>query len=488
MDAAFFRFLGPELASVLKGVRIDTVFSPAPGFWTFAFSPPVPLPAGSEPACRFLLVRAHARDGILFLSGVKPVNPMSPPAKAMWLRKRLRNRKVAGGVADWPGKRLALELSPGEGRWLLLSMEEDPAVLERLPDGFGDAPGWASAGEAHADPACPRSLRRAIEREDPGDRDAFLADFLAGRARGFFLDEDARQPGGPLPWPAGRQSVRCGSALEAAALHARDAFFAALAPPDDEPKKAEARKQKRLAHLEKDRQRLQGLERQHLFGEAVAANLSSLDPKAKSGPVELPHPELGAMLVPLDPSVTILQNMERFFRKAAKGRRGQVHVDRLKAEAEEGRLPPRKALAQDGAREIKSRAKPPSVSLHRFRSSDGFVILRGRNSAANHRLLSEIASPFDYWFHAEGGPGAHVILRRDSPGRDVPGRSMEEAAAIAALASWRAADAKADVLVALASEVRKVKGAALGQVRLDKARTLRVSLDPSIEDALRDDS
>lgn len=488
MDAAFFRFLGPELASVLKGVRIDTVFSPAPGFWTIAFSPPVPLSAGREPCCRFLLVRVHTRDGILFLSEAKPVNPMSPPAKAMWLRKRLRNRKVAGGVADWPGKRLALELSPGEGRWLLLSMEDDPAVLERLPDGFGNAPGWASSGEAHADPACPRSLRRAIEREDPEDRDAFLADFLAGRARGFFLDEDARQPGGPLPWPAGRQSVRYGSALEVAAVYARETFFIALAPPGDEPKKVEARKKKRLAHLEKDKQRLQELEKQHLFGEAVAANLSSLDPKAKSGPMELPHPELGPMPVPLDPSMTILQNMERFFRKAAKGRRGQVHVERLKAEAEEGRLPARKAPAQDGVREKKPRAKAPAMPLHRFRSSDGFVILRGRNSAANHRLLSEVASPFDYWFHAEGGPGAHVILKRDSPGREVPARSLEQAAAIAALASWRAGDAKADVLMALASEVRKVKGASLGQVRLDNASTIRVSLDPAIEDALRDDS
>jgi hypothetical protein len=495
MDVAFFRHLGPELIRVLGGVRFDTVFSPAPGFWTLAFTPPVGLTDDSPLECKFLLARVDPRDGILFLSPEKPANPLQPPAKAMWLRKRLRNRKVVGGRLDWPRKRLALELSSGEGRWLLMTMEDDPVVLDHLPDGFGLEPGWATPRGAVEDASCPRSLRRALEREDPEDRQAFLDAFLQGRAAGFYLGEEkdaARLGEGPLPWLPGREAVRFRGALEAALAYGRTAFFAALAPPDEEPKKAAARKKKRLSALDQDQRRLEGLAAQQLYGEAVAANLSALDLKAKHGPMELSHPEQGLMAVPLDPALTILENMERFFRKAAKGRRGQQHVERLRREAEEGLLAPArpKQAQREGGGQAKA-AKPgqsgrgSSIPLHRFRSDDGFTILRGKNSAANHKLLSELASPFDFWLHAEGGPGSHVIVKRDHPGQEIPESTLVQAAVLAGLSSWRAGDSKANVLYAQAREVRKMKGAALGQVRLDSAKTLLVDLDPSLEDRLR---
>lgn len=407
---------------------------------------------------------------------------------AMWLRKRLRGRRVAGGLSDWRRKRLALELTSGEGRFLLLGMDESPLIVDSLPDDFGSAPGWRCASDALEDPACPRSLRKAIEREELHDRDAFLVAFLAGRSSGFFLSESESSQDGPLPWPVGRESQRFPTALHAAHAYAQTAFFAALVPPEEPPQRARARVKKRLALLDQDQRRLKDLEGQHLYGETLAANLSRLDKRAKLGPMVMEHPVNGPVNVPLDPSLTVLENMERFFRKAAKGRRGQVHVERLRREAEEGGVPPRKVLPQAVEPEkaaSRKRAKAQSVALHRFRSSDGFVILRGKNSAANHKLLSEMASPFDYWLHAEGGPGAHVILKRDNPGQDVPERSLREAAILAGLSSWRANDAKANVLVATASEVRKMKGAALGRVRLDSARTLLVDLDPELEDRLR---
>lgn len=484
MDSCFFRFLAPELADALAGVRFDTVYGPAPGFWTFAFTPPV-SPTAALQGCRFLLLRAHGQHGALLISPEKPVNPASPPAKAMWLRKRLRGRKVTGFMLDWPRRRLALELTSGECGWLLLSMEEDPVVLERLPDGFGDAPGWQGADGALADPACPRSLRRALEKEDPEDRDALLARFLKGGAAGFYMGRGPKGPEGPLPWPAWRESERFGAALEAALAHGRGAVFEALAPKAEDPKHLNARRSKRLETLEKDRKRLQSLESQHAYGEALAANLSALEPRAKTGPLTLEHPELGPLEVPMDPALTVLENMERFFRKAAKGRRGQQHVERLRAQAERGELPPPRPRGPQAAPEPERKGRVRDTDLHRFRSSDGFIILRGRNSAANHRLVTEVASPFDIWLHAEGGPGAHVLIKRDHPGQHIPERTLLEAAAIAGLASWQAGDAKARVMYAPAGEVRKIKGAALGRVRLDSAASTVAAIDPEIEDRLR---
>ncbi|MBI4806536.1 MAG: DUF814 domain-containing protein [Desulfovibrio sp.] len=486
MDAAFFRFLGPELINVLGGVRFDTVFSPAPGFWTFVFSPPVSPTPESPPDCRFLLLRVHSRAGALLLSPTKPVNPPQPSAKVMWLRKRLRGRRVTGGACDWPTRRLALELTAGEGRYLFLSMDDDPTVLESLPEGFATGGNWNTPEEAAGDAACPRSIRRALEREEPEDRDGLLQAFKDGRSAGFFLAE-SQQEEGPLPWPAGRESVRYPTALAAGAAYGETSFFSALLPVDQEPKRAETRRKKRLALLDQDTQRLKGLEEQQLYGEAVAANLSALDPREKSAPMALEHPVHGVMTVPFDPSRTVLENMERFFKKAAKGRRGQVHVERLRLEAEQGVAPKAKTRPPQSVKKSVAPDRRSTIPLHRFTSSDGFLILRGKNSAANHKLLSELASPFDYWLHAEGGPGAHVIIKRDHPGKEVPETTLREAAVLAGLSSWRAADAKANVLYALASEVRKIKGAALGRVRLENAKTVLVELDPLLEARLRRD-
>jgi predicted ribosome quality control (RQC) complex YloA/Tae2 family protein len=121
-----------------------------------------------------------------------------------------------------------------------------------------------------------------------------------------------------------------------------------------------------------------------------------------------------------------------------------------------------------------------------YATSDGFTVLRGKNARANEELLRKAASPFDYWFHVADGPGSHVILRRDHPGREVPRQSLIEAATLAALASWRARDAKAEVLMALVKDVRRGKGFAPGQVRVDDiVETLAVALDATLENRLR---
>jgi len=118
-----------------------------------------------------------------------------------------------------------------------------------------------------------------------------------------------------------------------------------------------------------------------------------------------------------------------------------------------------------------------------FDSSDGFLILRGKNAKANDQLVKR-ASPFDYWLHAAQAPGAHVLLRRDHPSVEVPERSLREAASLAALRSDLAGEAAADVLCVEARHVRKPKGAAAGAVEVDSSRTLRVALDPDLEKRL----
>ena len=66
-----------------------------------------------------------------------------------------------------------------------------------------------------------------------------------------------------------------------------------------------------------------------------------------------------------------------------------------------------------------------------FRSSDGFLILRGRDTRGNGLAL-KLAAPHDYWIHTADGPSAHVIIRRDHAGQQVPERTLHEAGILAA--------------------------------------------------------
>ena len=112
--------------------------------------------------------------------------------------------------------------------------------------------------------------------------------------------------------------------------------------------------------------------------------------------------------------------------------------------------------------------------------------MRGKNKKANHKLLSSGASSFDLWFHAQDGPGAHIILKRDYKDQKVPEKSMREAAALAGLFSYQKDAGQAKIMCALVKDVRKVKGFDLGRVMVDKVlKTLLVTLEPDLEDRLR---
>ena len=119
--------------------------------------------------------------------------------------------------------------------------------------------------------------------------------------------------------------------------------------------------------------------------------------------------------------------------------------------------------------------------VSRFKSSDGLVILRGRNANGNRALL-KIASPHDYWFHSQNGPSAHTVLRRAHALVEAPEASLLEAAGLTALKSAWKNDSRAEIIMALVRDVRPLKGGAPGQVLVDKIlRTLVVRPDAELE-------
>jgi predicted ribosome quality control (RQC) complex YloA/Tae2 family protein len=80
--------------------------------------------------------------------------------------------------------------------------------------------------------------------------------------------------------------------------------------------------------------------------------------------------------------------------------------------------------------------RPPgarkSIGPRTFSTSQGWKVWVGRNNAENDRLTHRLSNPHDFWFHALGYPGSHVILRRPAKNAVPSQQTLVEAAQIAA--------------------------------------------------------
>ncbi len=117
-------------------------------------------------------------------------------------------------------------------------------------------------------------------------------------------------------------------------------------------------------------------------------------------------------------------------------------------------------------------AQAPSQP-HRFISSDGYVILAGKNNRQNDLLTMRTAEPDDIWLHTKDIPGAHVLITGAKG--NAPETTLLEAASIAAYLSKAKNSGKVAVDYALRKNVRKPSGARPGMVIYDNYQTILVS-------------
>lgn len=103
----------------------------------------------------------------------------------------------------------------------------------------------------------------------------------------------------------------------------------------------------------------------------------------------------------------------------------------------------------------------------------GNLIYVGRTGPQNDRVTFDIAGPDDWWLHARGVPGSHVIVRGN--GREPSDAALEQAARLAAFFSKNKTSGKVEVDIARRRDVRKIKGAGPGMVTYRNERTVLVS-------------
>ena len=130
------------------------------------------------------------------------------------------------------------------------------------------------------------------------------------------------------------------------------------------------------------------------------------------------------------------------------------------------------------------KARPVRLAPLRFRSSDGFVILCGRNNLQNDQLTLREAKNYDLWLHTQKIHGSHVILISE-PDREFSPTAIEEAAVIAAVHSDAAEQVKVPVDYTMVRFVRKPSGAMPGKVIYTDYKTLLAESDENLAHRLK---
>jgi predicted ribosome quality control (RQC) complex YloA/Tae2 family protein len=124
----------------------------------------------------------------------------------------------------------------------------------------------------------------------------------------------------------------------------------------------------------------------------------------------------------------------------------------------------------------KKKVIPTRLLPKRYSTQDGLEIWVGRSDEGNDYLTMRLARGNDRFFHLEGYPGSHVVLRTE--GRlDPPAKSVLDACELAVHFSKMKHAGNADVHMAQIKDVKKPKGAKPGLVYVRSGKTIHLRRD-----------
>jgi len=250
----------------------------------------------------------------------------------------------------------------------------------------------------------------------------------------------------------------------------------------------QTRKQDALLRAQPSAGMLEGLRHK---GELLLAFAQQVSPGQAALVVNLGESE-PPVHITLDPTLSPIENAQEYFRRYEKARGAAAAVPGLLADVDEElafleQLSTDLALAEDqpGIAAVESalseagylptpikKARGPAAGPLRVQSEEGFVILVGRNSWQNEEVTFRLGAAHDLWLHAQGVPGAHVIIRTE--GRDVPAATLQHAARLAARFSAARQNNNVPVDYTVRKNVHRRRGGRPGQVTYKGQRTIVV--------------
>ncbi|MFH1256615.1 MAG: NFACT RNA binding domain-containing protein [Candidatus Diapherotrites archaeon] len=173
------------------------------------------------------------------------------------------------------------------------------------------------------------------------------------------------------------------------------------------------------------------------------------------------------MKTSIDFSKSLQVNASNYFDKSKKAKKKLESLEKAAKDLEKkiAAIKEKKHSAES-AREApqKKRARQWFEKFRWFYSSDGLLVLGGRDAQSNEQLVKKYMEPDDVYFHAEIHGAPHVIVKAKK--NLAPSQTMNEAAQFAAVFSsaWREKLASVDVYSVKPEQVSKkaMAGEALG--------------------------
>jgi len=220
--------------------------------------------------------------------------------------------------------------------------------------------------------------------------------------------------------------------------------------------------------------------------------------------------------IALNPRYTISENAQRYFRRYKKLRRQAVIAGQRKKAIEEeqsflndlsfdldeaasiedlaviweglirGGFKPRGGSKKEENRSRKGRRKKEENKCFRpwrqFQSTEGWQIYLGKSAMGNDALLREIGRNGDLWFHAQGVPGSHVILRmlNGDAAEAAPYKAIQQAAVLAVYYSRARGSTKLNVDYLPFQRLKRPRRSRPGQVIFTGQNTLAASPDDAL--------
>ncbi len=224
-------------------------------------------------------------------------------------------------------------------------------------------------------------------------------------------------------------------------------------------------------------------EKYRIYGELINTYGYDVEPGSRS--FEAQNYYTGeTVTIPLDPQIPVQENAKKYFDKYGKLKRTCEAVTTLLAETgseiehlrsiqtaldialqEEDLVQIKEELMESGyIRKRNPGSRRPKITSRPFHyvSGDGYHMYVGKNNLQNDELTFQTAKGNDWWFHAKGAPGSHVIVQTN--GDELPDRTFEEAARLAAYYSSNRGADKVEIDYVEKKHVKKPNGSKPGFV------------------------
>ncbi len=233
----------------------------------------------------------------------------------------------------------------------------------------------------------------------------------------------------------------------------------------------------------KQRNDAQKKDKYKLYGELLQAYGYGVEEGAKFIEVENYYDNNAIIRIPLDETLSALDNSKKYFEKYSKLKRTDEALESLIKETKDQITHLESiqnaldiAVSSDDLIQIKEelieygfikknrsakKEKVKSKPFH-YRSTDGYDIYVGKNNYQNDELSFKVATGNDWWFHAKGMPGSHVIVKANN--EELPDRVFEEAGRLAGYYSKGRDSDKIEIDYLQKKNLKKPSGSAPGFV------------------------